>query len=213
LYAACDIARAICNPYRVGRVIARPFVGRPGSFTRTENRRDFSYPLPAETILDKLTRAGVDVITVGKLDDVFAHRGITRAIHVENNLDTQDAVLDLARHCTGGLVFANLIDFDMLYGHRRDPEGYARCLEDADRFLGRLLPLMASGEILIITADHGNDPTFKGTDHTREFVPLLAFQPGRSGGSVGIRIGFYDVAQSLASFFGLPEMPHGRSFL
>jgi len=213
LYRACEIARELCNPYRVGRIIARPYVGKPGSFVRTENRRDYSYPLPEPTILDKLTGAGIPVITVGKLDDIFIHKGISRAIHVENNKDAQSAVLELVSEQKAGLVFANLIDFDMLYGHRRDSAGYGNALEDADRFIGQLLPMLGRSDMLIITADHGNDPTFKGTDHTREFVPLLVYRPDLPGGSLGIRHGFYDIAQSLAVFFSLPLMPRGKSFL
>jgi phosphopentomutase len=213
LYRGCEIARELCNPLRVGRVIARPYVGQPGAFRRTENRRDYSYPLPEPTVLDRISAAGLPVITVGKLDDIYAGQGITKAIHLENNPDSERAVLALAREVQAGLVFANLIDFDMLYGHRRDAAGYARAIEATDRFLGELLPLLKPDDILMITADHGNDPTFKGTDHTREFVPLLAYRPGRKGGSVGIRAGFFDVAQSLASFFGLAPMPRGVAFV
>ena len=212
LYKACECARELCNPYRVGRVIARPYVGTPGDFTRTENRRDYSYPLPEDTILDVLNAYGVQVTTVGKLDDIFANRGISRSIHEENNADAQAALLDLAGEVEG-LVFANLIDFDMLYGHRRDAAGYAAALEKTDRFLGEFLDILRDSDTVVITADHGNDPTFRGTDHTREFVPLLTFRRGAPERSLGIRRGFYDVAQSLASCFGLPPMPRGESFL
>ncbi|MFC1453352.1 phosphopentomutase [Verrucomicrobiota bacterium] len=213
LYRACGIARDLCDEYRVGRVIARPFVGEPGSFRRTDNRRDYSYPLPEPTVLDALVRTGIDVTTVGKLDDIFNHRGITRSIHVENNREAQVAAVQLARENITGLVFANLIDFDMRHGHRRDPEGYALALEQTDGFLGELAGLLDVGEPLLITADHGNDPTFAGTDHTREFVPLLAHVRGAVPRNLGIRAGFFDVAQSLASFFGLPPMKRGCSFL
>jgi phosphopentomutase len=212
LYRGCAIARALCNPYRVGRVIARPYVGIPGAFRRTQNRRDFSYPLPEPTLLDRLAERGVAVVTVGKLDDIFAGRGITEAVHLENNADAQAAVLGLARRAGPLLVFANLIDFDMLYGHRRDARGYARALEEADRFLGELVQRMTPGDLLVITADHGNDPTFRGTDHTREYVPVLAYRPGAPGVNLGIRRGFFDAAQSLAACFGLPPLPRGRSF-
>lgn len=213
LYRGCEIVRELCNPYRVGRIIARPFVGRPGEFRRTENRRDFSYPLPEPTVLDRAAGRGIEVVGVGKIDDVFGRRGLTQSFHVENNADACKAVLDLAGREGDMLVFANLIDFDMLYGHRRDARGYARALAEADRFLGELLPRLGGGDLLLVTADHGNDPTFRGTDHTREYVPLLAYRPGRMGRSVGIRRGFYDIAQSLASFFGLAPMPRGASFL
>jgi len=213
LYRACETARALCDPYQVGRVIARPFVGRPGAFQRTENRRDYSYPLPEPTVLDHLTAAGVPVTGVGKIEDIFAHRGLTQSFHTNTTSASQQQVLKLARCQTDGLVFANFIDFDMLYGHRRDAHGYAAALEQTDRFLGDLLALLRSTDWLIITADHGNDPTFHGTDHTREYVPLLAYQPGRPGRSLGIRHGFYDVAQSLATIFCLPPMPHGEAFV
>lgn len=213
LYRACEIARELCNPYRVGRVIARPYIGRPGDFKRTENRRDFSYPLPEPTLLDRLTVAGITVSTVGKLDDIFDHRGIRHAHHVENNADAQRILLDLARKRQPGLVFANLIDFDMLYGHRRDSEGYGRALENTDTFLTEFLPLLTPADLLVITADHGNDPTFKGSDHTREFTPLLVYRPGQPAQNAGIRRGFYDIAQSLAAFFDIAPLPRGQSFL
>ena len=213
LYAACRVARELCVPLRVGRVIARPYVGRPGSFQRTENRRDFSFPLPAPTILEHLASAGIPVLAVGKIEDIYDHRGISKSWHTGNNRDSQARVLELVRQNAGGLVIANFIDFDMLYGHRRDPAGYARALEETDSFFGALLPLLAPGDLLLITADHGNDPTFRGTDHTREYVPLLAYQPGIAGKSLGVRHGFYDAAQTLARRFALPPMPHGISAL
>jgi len=212
LYEGCGIARALCDEYFVGRVIARPYVGVPGSFKRTENRRDYSLPPPEFTLLDRLAETGVPVVTVGKLDDIFVGRGISEACHFENNADTERKVLDLLDHGEG-LVFANLIDFDMLYGHRRDPAGYAGALESTDRFIGGCLERMRKDDLLVITADHGNDPTFKGTDHTREFVPLLVHQPGLPGRELGIRQGFYDVARSLSEWFGIEPMPLGRSFL
>jgi phosphopentomutase len=211
LYRACQTARSLCDPYRVGRVIARPYVGKPGAFRRTENRRDYSFPLPEPSLLDRLHRHGVKVITVGKLDDVFAHSGIDEAIHAENNRDAQSALLKIASTDGDAFVFANFIDFDMLYGHRRDAGGYARCIEDTDRFLAQFLPLLRNGDILIVTADHGNDPTFAGTDHTREYVPLLVY-PKRGKVSLGIRDGFFDIAGSVAHRFGV-SMPRGVSFM
>lgn len=213
LYKGCEVARELCNNYKVGRVIARPYIGEPGGFVRTENRRDYSYPLPEETVLDKLVKQGISVTTVGKLDDVFAHRGITKSLHVENNADAQGAMLKLGRTKHDGLIFGNLIDFDMLYGHRRDPHGYAKALEEADSFLGELVSCLKPEDVLIITADHGNDPTFKGTDHTREFVPLLVCRRGRTGRSLGVRHGFYDIAQSVARFFGIEPLSRGQAFL
>jgi phosphopentomutase len=214
LYRGCALARRLCDAYPVGRVIARPFRGAPGQFQRTPNRRDFSLIPPEPTILDRLQLAGVTTVTVGKLDDIFAHRGITRSHHVENNRDAQSILLDLSTSREQPLfVFANLIDFDMLYGHRRDPAGYAAALRDTDAFLGNFLPRLEPDDLVMITADHGNDPTFAGSDHTREYVPLLVRHPSVTGRSLGIRNGFYDVAQSLASFFRIPHLPRGISFL
>jgi len=213
LYRGCEIARALCDPYMIGRVIARPFVGAPGAFHRTGNRRDFSYPPIAPTILDRLLERDIPVTGVGKIEDIFAERGISRSLHTTNNADTQAAVLELARAAQPGLVFANLIDFDMLWGHRRDAAGYARALEDADRFIGDLSSLLRPNDLILVTADHGNDPTFRGTDHTREYVPLITFSPAMPGRRLGIRDGFCDIAQTLASFFAIDAMPHGRSFL
>ncbi|MEI8351492.1 MAG: phosphopentomutase [bacterium] len=213
LYEGCRIARELCDPYLVGRVIARPYVGTPGAFKRTENRRDFSYPPPEPTLLDRLSSSGIPVITVGKLDDIFAGRGIRESFHVENNPDAEADLLRLADRPDSFFCFANLIDFDMLYGHRRDPAGYAAALEGTDRFLSIFLPRMNPGDLVILTADHGNDPTFKGSDHTREFVPLLTWGAEQTGKALGIRNGFYDVAQTVAAFFKIGPMPRGVSFL
>ncbi|MBU4200759.1 MAG: phosphopentomutase [Verrucomicrobia bacterium] len=212
LYRACEIARELCDRYPIGRVIARPYLGRPGAFRRTENRRDFSYPPPEATLLDRLTESGTAVHAVGKIEDIFARRGITRAYHTGNNRDSQAKVIELMRGKVQGLIIANFIDFDMLYGHRRDAGGYARALEDTDGFLKLLLPLLQHNDLLILTADHGNDPTFMGTDHTREYVPLLAYQTGRPGRSLGIRRGFFDIAQTLATFFRIQPMLRGTAW-
>lgn len=212
-YRGCEIARELCDPFRVGRVIARPFLGAPGAFHRTENRRDFAYTPSEPTILEQLTGAGIDVCAVGKIEDIFAHRGITRSNHTGNNLDSQRAVEAFLAGMDRGLVFANFIDFDMLYGHMRDARGYASAIEQCDAWIGTLLPRLEPDDLLILTADHGNDPTFKGSDHTREHVPLLAFRPGRPGIALGIRRGFMDVAASLAAFFGISAPPRGVSFL
>ncbi len=212
LYAGCEVARELCDPLMVGRVIARPFVGAgPGSFARTQSRRDFSLVPPEPTILDHLQAHGVTTVTVGKLDDVFAGQGIDRSKHVENNRDAQQMVLSIAEEHASQFVFANLIDFDMLYGHRRDSAGYAAALEETDRFLAELLPKLDKDDCLMITADHGNDPTFTGTDHTREFVPFLMYRPGNPARELGIRKGFYDTAQTVADLFGTPPMPRGES--
>lgn len=217
LYRACRIMREHCNPLQIGRVIARPYAGSAGHFNRTDNRRDFSLPLPERSILPHLAGVGVNVITVGKLDDIFPDSGIAESFHVENNPDAIDAVLKLARRQSPGkpreFVFANLIDFDMRHGHRRDPQGYGLALEAADRFLTDLLPALADNDLLIITADHGNDPTFRGSDHTREYVPLLVHGKRVKPGTLGVRDGFFDIAQTLATFFATHPMPRGQSFL
>ena len=213
LYRYCDIARRLCDPLRVGRVIARPFVGKPGAFKRTENRKDFAY-LPSEpTILERLTAKGIPVYAVGKIEDIYCHRGITESIHTGNNADSQALVEKWTKEKTAGFIMANFIDYDMVYGHRRDAKGYAKSLELTDQWLAKYLPLVQEGDMLILTADHGNDPTFKGTDHTREYVPLLVYRPGEAAENLGIRRGFYDIAQSLAQFFGIPAIPRGASFV
>lgn len=213
LYTACEIARELCDAYLVGRVIARPYVGKPGNFRRTQNRRDYSYPLPEPTLLDRLVESGVHVTTVGKIDDIFMHRGITTTRHVENSADAMTATHQLLANGATGLVFINLIDFDMLFGHRRDPSGYAGALHETDLFLARVTRSLGPDDLLIVTADHGNDPTFQGTDHTREYVPLLSYRRGVAGDNLGIRQGFFDIAQSMALFFGINPMPRGESFI
>ncbi len=211
LYRYCEIARRLCDPLRVGRVIARPFVGKPGAFKRTENRKDFAY-LPSEpTILERLVAKNVPVYAVGKIEDIYCHRGITESIHTGNNADSQALVEKWTKEKTDGLIVANFIDYDMVYGHRRDAKGYAHSLELTDQWLAKYLPLLQEGDMLILTADHGNDPTFKGTDHTREYV--LVYRPGEPVESLGIRRGFYDIAQSLAKFFNIPAIPRGASFV
>jgi phosphopentomutase len=213
LYRACELARELCNPLQVGRVIARPFTGAPGAFVRTEERRDYAFQPAEPTILERLQESGVPVYAVGKIEDIFAHRGITESVHTGHTSASQEQVVRFFREKRAGLICANFIDFDMLYGHRRDARGFAAALEQTDGFLGEFLPLLTAQDLLLITADHGNDPTFRGTDHTREFVPLLAYQPGRPGASLGIRQGFFDCAQTLAAFFGLPPWPRGKDFL
>lgn len=213
LYRGCEIAREICNPLRVGRVIARPFVGGPGAYHRTENRRDYAFQPAEPTILERLKDSGVEVCAVGKIEDIFAHRGISRSEHTGNNADGMRAVEAFTADLDRGLVFANFVDFDMHFGHMRDPGGYARALREADAWLGRFLPTLRPDDVLMLTADHGNDPTFRGSDHTREFVPLLVHRPERAGVGLGIRDGFYDIAQSLAAAFRLPPLPRGVAFL
>ncbi len=212
-YKGCEIARELCDKLRIGRVIARPFIGQPGAFKRTENRRDFAFKPSEPTILEKLVDSGVPVYAVGKIEDIYAHRGITEASHTGNTLDSAKLVSRWTREKKDGLIFANFLDFDMLYGHRRDPKGYAKAVEITDQWLGAYLPILTRDDVLIITADHGNDPTYAGSDHTREFVPLLVYQPGRAPQNLGVRKGFFDIAQSIAAYFKIPAMPRGVSFL
>lgn len=213
LYRGCETARRLANPYRIGRVIARPYTGEPGNFKRTTGRRDYSFPMPEPSVLEHLTAAGIEVTAVGKIEDIYDRRGITRSFHTGNNADSQAKITELVKRKSPGLIIANLIDFDMLYGHRRDPDGYAGTLEKTDAFLETTLGDLCGKDLLIITADHGNDPTFRGTDHTREYVPLLVYRPEENGRKLGVRNGFYDVAQSLAVWFDLPPLSRGKSFL
>ena len=212
LYAWCGIARRQLDPWRVARVIARPFVGKPGAYARTYHRRDFAIALPGATVLDGLVAAGVPVYGVGKIPDIFDHRGFAEEIHTEGNADglaRTEALLDRVDH---GLVFVNLVDFDMLYGHRNDPVGYARALEEMDRALPRILGRLRPGEAAALTADHGCDPTTPSTDHSREYVPLLVHAPGAGGGALGTRGSFADLGATVAEFFGV-EARAGTSFL
>lgn len=213
LYHACEIARELCDPLRIGRVIARPFRGEAGSFERTEDRRDYAFLPDHPTVLERLEDAGHKVYAVGKIEDIYSRRGITESVHSGNMRAARKQVEKFTDEVTEGLIIANFIDFDMNFGHRRDPDGYATALEECDRWLADYLPRLNDDDLLILTADHGNDPTFKGSDHTREYVPLLAYSPTLSRGELGVRNGFYDIAQSLASFFGINPMPHGRSFV
>lgn len=214
LYRACEIARRLCDEYHIGRVIARPYVGEPGSFKRTYNRRDYSLPPPQGTVLDRIAAAGLPVIGVGKIHDIFAGQGVTENVHSEGNDDGLELTLAALGRCPRGMIFTNLVDFDMLYGHRRDPKGYAGALARLDAFLPRLMAALGPRDLVLLTADHGNDPTFPGSDHTREEVPLLAF--GREAAprpALGVRDGFFDVAATLCEAFALPAWPRGQGFL
>uniref|UniRef100_A0A832I4C9 Phosphopentomutase n=1 Tax=Eiseniibacteriota bacterium TaxID=2212470 RepID=A0A832I4C9_UNCEI len=215
LYDACREARALLRgEHAVGRVIARPFVGRPGRYQRTANRRDFSLEPPAPTLLDRLVEGGHPVVTVGKVDDLFAGRGVTEALHTHGNAEGEEILAGLARAPGRGLVFANLIDFDQLYGHRNDPAGFARALEQFDARLEEILAHLRPDETCWITADHGNDPVTPSTDHSREHVPLLVAGPRvRAGADVGTRPTFADVAATLAEMFGVKAPGAGASFL
>jgi phosphopentomutase len=200
--------------YGVGRVIARPFVGKPGQFTRTSHRKDFAMIPTAETVLDRLTAAGTPVIAIGKIDDLFAGRGVTRSIHTRSDEEGMDAVGSEAASPSSGFVFANLVDFDTQFGHRNNVVGYAENLERFDVRLKGLLPRLRDDDLLVITADHGNDPTSASTDHSREHVPLLVTGPKvRTGVDLGTRETFADLGQTIAENFGTGTMKHGTSFL
>lgn len=211
LYQACEIARRLCDSLKVGRVIARPFKGTPGHFERTEDRRDYAYRPNEPLLTERIKEVGIPVYAVGKIEDIVAHRGITESIHSGNTAASQKVIEQFMQKPGDSFIFANFIDFDMLYGHRRDPQGYATALEQTDRWLARFIPTLAPDDVLILTADHGNDPTFKGTDHTREYVPLLAYRPGLPSQNLGIRDGFFDIAQTVCHLFGITAM-RGQSF-
>jgi len=215
LYKACEIAYEIVGEgLGVGRVIARPFVGAPGRFKRTANRHDYALPPSGETLLDRLTAQGIPVVAVGKIKDLFAGRGIGASIHTASDSEGMDAVERQMAQTDRGLIFANLVDFDTQFGHRNDVEGYARNLEAFDGRLVQLLPQLRPDDLLVVTADHGNDPTTPSTDHSREYVPLLVTgQKIRPGVDVGTRRTFADLGQTLSDVFGAGRLVHGTSFL
>jgi phosphopentomutase len=211
----CLIARELVDEYRIGRVIARPFVGTSArDFVRTGNRRDYAVPPPAPTVLDKLVASGGEVIGIGKIPDIFAHCGISRSVKATGNAALFDATLEaLATAPDRSIVFSNFVDFDMLYGHRRDVEGYATALEYFDTRIPALLGRLGPGDVVILSADHGCDPTWPGSDHTREHVPVLVSGPEVPAVSLGRRATMADIGQSLAAHFELPAMDYGTSFL
>jgi phosphopentomutase len=215
LYRICDVAFDLVARGRgVGRVIARPFVGRPGAWTRTSNRRDFALEPAGETLLDRLTAAGRTTVGIGKIGDLFAGRGLTRAEHTTSDSHGLDLVEGEMGTLAEGLIFANLVDSDTLFGHRNDPAGYAANLERVDARLGPMLEMLRPADVLVVTADHGNDPTTPSTDHSREYVPILiAGRAVRPGTDLGTRSTFADLGQTLAELFGVPPLDHGRSFL
>jgi phosphopentomutase len=215
LYRACEIAYTIVGEgLGVGRVIARPFVGVPGQFTRTSNRHDYALPPFGETVLDRVKAASLPVVAIGKISDLFAGRGVTTAVHTTSDEDGMDHVERQMAAVDRGLIFTNLVDFDAQYGHRNDVKGYAQNLERFDARLAALLPRLREDDLLIVTADHGNDPTTPGTDHSREYVPLLATGPRvRRGTDLGTRSTFADLGQTVAEIFGVGPMAHGTSFL
>ena len=215
LYRACEIAyRLVGEGLGVGRVIARPFVGAPGHFTRTSNRHDYALPPSGETVLDRLTAASMPVVAIGKIADLFANRGIARAVHTVGDDDGMNQLEQAMGSDERGLLFTNLVDFDTQYGHRNDTAGYAANLERFDGRLARVLRALRDDDLLVVTADHGNDPTTPSTDHAREYVPLLVTGARvRAGVDLGTRRTFADLGQTLAELFGVGRMAHGSSFL
>jgi phosphopentomutase len=214
LYRICQIAREmLVGEHAVGRVIARPFIGELGNLTRTERRKDFSLLPPEPTLLDRLVAAGHSVMGVGKIEDIFAHRGLSRSVHSPNNMACVDQTLVFMKESQRGLIFTNLVDFDMLWGHRNNPQGYAGGLEDFDRRLPEIMEAMTAQDILFLTADHGNDPTTPSTDHSREYVPLLAYgSMVKSGMDLGTRETFADLGATVAELLGIEPLPFGTSF-
>ena len=215
LYRICEIAYdLVARGMNVGRVIARPFVGKPGAFTRTANRHDYALPPSGTTLLDAMTAAGKTVHAIGKIEDLFAGRGVTTSVHTTSDDNGVDEIEKAIETAGPGLVFTNLVDFDTQYGHRNDPGGYAANLERFDARLTRLLPALRERDVLIITADHGNDPTTPSTDHAREYVPVfLVGKTIRSGVNVGTRPTFADLGQTVAEIFGVGPLANGASFL
>ena len=215
LLELCQLARELVDEYNIGRVIARPFIGdSPENFTRTGNRRDLAVPPPSKTVLDKLAESGGDVISIGKIADIYAQQGITKKVKADGNAALFDATLEAIKSAgERSIVFTNFVDFDMLYGHRRDPLGYGEALEYFDSRLPELLALLADDDIVILSADHGCDPTWPGTDHTREHIPVLVYGERITPGTLGRRASFADIGQSLASYFELSAMDYGSSFL
>lgn len=214
LYEMCQITREmLVAPHNVQRVIARPFIGKSGAYERTQRRRDFALEPPKHTLLDKIVESNGEVVAIGKIEDIFAHRGISKSDHTGNNPDGIKATVYAIKNGEGSLVFTNLVDFDMVYGHRNNTQGYAQALEDFDNALPGIVDAMLPTDILMITADHGCDPTFPGTDHTREYVPLIAYQKGITcGGSLGVRKSFCDVASTIADILEINNDFDGDSF-
>jgi phosphopentomutase len=216
LYKACEIARKLTlkDEFSVGRVIARPYVGQPGAFKRTPNRHDYAVKPPAPTVMNAIKDAGKDVIAVGKINDIYTGEGVTEDLHTKNNMDGIEKTIDALGRDFNGLLFTNLVDFDSLYGHRRDPIGYGKALEEFDAYLPRIMERIGENDLLILTADHGNDPIHAGTDHTREYVPLLIYSPRfTSTGSLGIRSTFADIGATVADNFDVTGTGNGSSFL
>jgi phosphopentomutase len=214
LYEICQAAREMLRgEHAVGRVIARPFKGEPGRFRRTTDRKDFSMSPTGDTLLDKAKAAGLPVAGIGKIEDLFAGRGLTEAVHTAGNSDGMARTLDAVKRITRGIIFTNLVDFDMLYGHRNDAAGFYKALVEFDNWLPRMMDAMKDGDLLFITGDHGTDPGMAGTDHTREYVPLLVYGPGIKGGvNLGTRESFSDLGATVAEALGV-KIKRGKSFL
>jgi phosphopentomutase len=214
LYEICEIARRILDgEHKVGRVIARPFLGQPGSFYRTENRHDYAVPPPRENLLPALQDEELEVVCVGKIASIYDSMGVTEELTAKNNEQAIDQTIKALHDSTRGLIFSNLVDFDMLYGHRRDTEGYAKALEHFDSRLPEIEAAMRDDDVMMITADHGNDPTFRGSDHTREYAPLLVYgKKSRAGVNLGTRESLADIGQTIAHNFGL-RLAAGNTFL
>lgn len=215
LYQVCEIAFELTAPLMIGRVIARPFVGETAAtFKRTGNRRDFAIAPPAPTLLDRVKANGNQVFAIGKISDIYAGHGVTHKIKASGNMLLFDRTLEALDMATqGAFIMTNFVDFDQDYGHRRDIPGYAQALEAFDKRLPELIAKLRPDDLLVLTADHGNDPSWRGTDHTREQVPILVFSPSLSAGTIGIRQTFADIGESIAHWLGLAPGPHGKSFL
>ena len=216
LYKICEIARELTldDPYMIGRVIARPFLGEPGNFTRTSNRHDYALKPFGRTVMNELKDNDIDVIAIGKISDIYDGEGVTKSLRTKSNMDGMDKLVDTLNMNFTGLSFLNLVDFDALYGHRRDPQGYGQALEEYDARLEEVFDLLKEDDLLIITADHGNDPVHHGTDHTREYVPLLVYNKGmQEGKELSIRQTFADIGATVAENFGVTMPKHGKSFL
>jgi phosphopentomutase len=215
LYEVCRIARRLCDPLAIGRVIARPFVGRTAAdFTRTAHRKDFSVPPPPGNLFERAAAAGREIVSIGKIGDIFAHRCTGREVKGHGNGENVELTLAALRDAAdGALIFVNLVDFDSEYGHRRDVAGFAACLEAFDARLPAIENAMRADDFCVLTADHGNDPTWRGSDHTREHVPILAFGASTPAGPIGARATLADIAATVAQKLGLPAGPHGKSWL
>lgn len=214
LYEYCDIARKLLiGEHSVARVIARPFIGKPGAYVRTANRRDISISPPKETVLDKLKAVKLDVIGVGKIEDIFNHQGITEAVHTKDNMDGVDETIRFMKEDNKGLIFTNLVEFDSSWGHRNNVEGYGQGIMDFDARLPEILENMKDNDVLVINADHGCDPTFPGTDHTREYVPVIVYgKMLKSGVNLGVRKTFADIGNTIGDFLGVNGIVEGISF-